>query len=115
MQCREAEAKWHVHQKSYICDFGEVRSVPKPNNNCPLRQAWTHERIPNEDVSRWLIASHDIQVSMPGILEPYPNQSDERVCRGQFKEGDDPELTKTFNIGTIEATGLLNCIVRDMA
>ena len=35
-----------------------------------------------------------LQVSMPGILEPYPNQSDERVHRGQFKEGDDPNACK---------------------
>ena len=90
----EAEAKWYVHQKSSVCDFGKVWSVPKPSNNRPLRQAWTRERIPNEDGSRWLIAGHGIQVSMPGILEPYPNQSDECMCRGQFKEGDDPDANK---------------------
>jgi hypothetical protein len=47
-----------------------------------------------KDGSRWLIVDHGIQVSMPGILEPYPNQSDERVHRGQFKEGDDPNACK---------------------
>ena len=55
-----------------------------------LHQARTRERNPNDDGSHWLIAGHGIQVSMPGILEPYPNQSDERVRRGQFKEGHDP-------------------------
>jgi hypothetical protein len=44
-----------------------------------------------KDGSRWLIVDHGIQVSMPGLLEPYPNQSDERVRRGQFKEGEDPD------------------------
>ena len=90
----EAEAKWYVRQKSYVCDFGEVQSVSKSSNNRLLRQAWTRERISNEDGSRWLIAGHGIQVSMPGILEPYPNQSDECLHRGQFKEGDDRDACK---------------------
>ena len=53
-----------------------------------------YPRIPNEDGSRWLIVDHGIQVSMPGILEPHPNQSYELVRRGQFKEGDDPDACK---------------------
>ncbi len=65
--------------------------MPKLSNNHPLRQARTREHIPNEDGQSWLIAGPDIQVFLPGILEPYPNQSDEHVRRGQFKEGNDPD------------------------
>ncbi len=87
----ESRSQMVFRQKSSVCDFGKVRSVPKSINNCPLLQAWTRECIPNEDGSRWHIVDHGIQVSMPGILEPYPNQSDERMHREQFKEGDDPD------------------------
>ena len=82
-------------RKVLSANFGKIRSVPKLSNNHLLHQARTCERIPNEDGSCWLISGHGIQVSMPGILEPYPNQSDEHVRRGQFKEGDDPDALKT--------------------
>jgi len=44
---------------------------------------------------------------MPGLLQPHPNQSDRKNLI--------PMLIKTFHIGTIKATGLLNCVVRDTA
>ncbi len=52
------------------------------------------EVCPSQYGSRWLIAGHGMHFFMPGILEPYPNQSDECMHRRRFKEGDDPDARK---------------------
>ena len=46
----------------------------------PLRCAGTHQHVSNENGSRWYHSGRGIQIFMPGVLQPDPNQPDECMC-----------------------------------